>query len=57
MSRAKKPGLKVKIQPPEIRDPERTAKCLRGLRELAEQIRARREREAREKEQRNDPAA
>jgi len=52
----KPPDLAVTIQPPETPDKERTAKCLRGLRELAEQIRARLEREAREKEKRHDAA-
>lgn len=54
--RKKPPVFEVTIRPPETRDPERTAKVARGLRELAEQIRARLEREAREKEQRNDAA-
>ena len=50
------PDLDVTIQPPETPDPERTARCLRGLRELAEQIRARLQCEAREKEKRHDAA-
>jgi hypothetical protein len=48
----KPPDLAVSIQPPEAPDKERTRRCLRGLRELAEQIRARLE-----KEKRRDDAA
>jgi hypothetical protein len=48
------PDLDVTIQPPETPDPERTARCLRRLRALAERILAR---ETREKERRNDDAA
>jgi hypothetical protein len=56
IKRQKPPDLDVTIQPPQTPDPDRTARCLRGLRELAEQIRARLEREGREKEKRNDAA-
>jgi hypothetical protein len=41
----RQPPLEVTIAPPEKPDPEDTARRLRGLRELAEQIRARLERE------------
>ena len=54
--RKKPPDLKVTVRPPETPNPERTARCLRKLHALAERIRARLEREAREKEERNDAA-
>jgi hypothetical protein len=50
-------GIEVVIQPPDNPDPKGTARRLRGLRELAEQIRARLEREARERGKRDDSAA
>jgi len=51
------PPLQVRIEPaPTPPDPERTAKILRGLRELAERIRVRLEREERGKEPHDDAA-
>jgi len=49
--------LEVTVEPPETPDPDRTARSLRKLHALAERIRARLEREAREKEQQRNDAA
>jgi hypothetical protein len=51
--RKPEPEIEVTVQPPETPDRERTAKSLRGLRALAEQILAR---EAREREKKHDAA-
>ena len=55
-ARSRGPDLDVTVQPPETPDPERTARSLGKLHALAERIRARLEREAREKGKRNDAA-
>lgn len=49
--------IKVTVKPSARSDPERNARCVKGLRALAEKVLAREAREAREREgKRNDAA-